>query len=75
MPSPTKIWFFVVICAALLVDVIFVGWATKLNFLIVVPVALSAGYLCYFAAHHTIFEVKKSDAQKSEKSSNEELDG
>jgi len=73
MPSSTKISFFVVICAALLVDVIFVGWATKLNFLIVVPVALSAGYLCYFA--HTIFKVKKGDAQKSEKSSSEELDG
>jgi len=59
MPRPVKISLFVVICGALLVDVVFVGWATKLNLLIVVPVALSAVYLCYFAAHYTIFEGEK----------------
>jgi len=58
MPNLAKTSFFIVICVVLLVDVIFVGWATRLNFLIFVPVVLSAGYLCYFAAYHTILKVK-----------------
>jgi hypothetical protein len=39
--------------AAIAADVAFIAWATKSNFLIVVRVALSAGYLAYMAAHYT----------------------
>ena len=54
MLNITKIVIFLLVFVALVADVAFVTWATKLNYWIVVPVALSAAYLAYMAAHLTI---------------------
>jgi hypothetical protein len=57
MSTLVKALLFAVITVALFADVVFVVLATKFNFLIIVPVALSACYLAYMAAHYTIHGV------------------
>ena len=52
---------FMLASAALLADVVFIFWATKLNLLIVVPAVLSACYLSYVAAHYTILDEDEED--------------
>jgi len=60
MANTIKIVIFLLVFVALAADVAFVTWATKLNYWIVVPVALSAAYLTYMAAHLTIWRDQKS---------------
>jgi len=60
MSNTIKIVIFLLVFVALAADVAFVTWATKLNYWIVVPVALSAAYLTYMAAHLTICRDQKS---------------
>jgi hypothetical protein len=54
MSKIVKFATFIACSGLLLADVLYVAWATKLNLLIVVPVALSAAYLSYAAANWTI---------------------
>ena len=61
MSNPIKLPVFILVSAALLVDVGFIPWATKLNFLIVVPAVLGACYLFYLAARYTILNFDEED--------------
>src|SRR5262249_48918450 len=54
-----KFLILLLVSVALVTDVAFITWATKLNFFIVVPVVLSAAYLAYMAAHMTIWSDQK----------------
>jgi hypothetical protein len=56
MSDLVKSLLFMMVTVVLLADVTFIVWATKFNFLIVVPVVLSAAYLVYMAADRTILK-------------------
>ena len=60
MPKILRVLIFFAVTVALAADVVVIAWATKLNFLIVVPVVLSAAYLAYMAAHWAILRNQKS---------------
>ena len=65
MPDLVRLLLLMLASAVLLADVGFIIWATKLNFLIVVPALLSACYLFYIAAHFTIIKLDEKDKSDS----------
>ena len=61
MANLIKSLVFILVSGALLVDLGFIIWATKSNFLIVLPAVLSAFYLVYLAAYYTILTADEED--------------
>ncbi|HXX07970.1 MAG TPA: hypothetical protein VEH78_07420 [Pseudolabrys sp.] len=49
---------------ALLADAVFIVWATKVNFWVVAPSLLGAGYLIYLVVYYLRFDGETTDTKE-----------